>query len=104
MPLEIKLIAQTNTTEMESRALTPVRNMATRGDKGDFSVGTVSSVRAAGPSIFSTQCIGLDKTAKSDDGENEDKLVIDLCPDTFLDSFVRFSVIRLGPYHHQHWP
>jgi hypothetical protein len=58
MHLEIKSIMQTNTIEMESRALTPVRNMATRDNKGDFSVGTVSSVRAA------------DKTAQSDDGHS----------------------------------
>jgi hypothetical protein len=57
MHLEIKLISQTNTIE----------------------VRTVSLVRAAGPGIFSNQSLGLDKTAKSNDGESEDKLVIDMC-------------------------
>jgi hypothetical protein len=39
-------------------------------------------VRAAGSDVFSNQSLGPDKTAKSDDGESEDKLVIILCPDT----------------------
>jgi hypothetical protein len=65
MHLEIKLITQTNTIE----------------------VRTVSLVRAAGPDVFSTRSLGLDKTAKSNDGESEDKLVIDLHPDTLVDGF-----------------
>jgi hypothetical protein len=64
MHLEIKSIMQTNTIE----------------------VRTVSLVRATGPYVFSSQSLSLDKTAKSDDGASEDKLVIDLCPDTLLDS------------------
>jgi hypothetical protein len=58
-PSGIIATAQTNTIEMASRALTPVRNMAAKGAKGDLSMGMISSMRAAGPGLFSTRCIDV---------------------------------------------